>query len=268
MKKFTHKFRNFDPLASSFSSVLGLRNSELQLVALPEDLDRFPGMVFDASRVIAQKAVRADVDGMSIKEWHETIAALFEQGQHFRNELMEEQRITWVEVPSYKAITPNFAKHGFVWTVDAFSKTVLDALPANRKHFWVAESCLGPLALSLLIIIDLALSALELRDEGLFRRLCVQADDFASRLKVIPMFAPQAPGDLSKIGADARHAADRQMAVFARALYQKQHLITPFRSLRAAAIALTPAVRLEAERIKKRYSGDFWKTVYRWLRDK
>lgn len=78
MKKFTHKFRNFDPLTSSFSPVLGLRDSKFKIVSLPKNLDRFPSMVFDASRVITQQAARTDLDGTSIKEWHETVAALFD----------------------------------------------------------------------------------------------------------------------------------------------------------------------------------------------
>ena len=268
MKKFTHKFRNFDPHASSLSPKLGLRDKRLKLVPLPVEFERFSSMVFDASRVIADEAHCADIDGMSIKDWQDTTIAIFDQGHHFRDDLKAETRITWVEAPSYKSSKPNFAEHDFVWTVDVFSKVVIDALPANRVHFWIAKACLGPLALSLLIIVDMALSAMKISDGDLSNRLYLQADDFASRLKIIPLFAPQLPEDLSMIGANARHAADRYLATFTRTLYKKKNEEAPFKSKRAASIALTPIVLLEAKSIDKKYSGDFERTVYNWIRDK
>ena len=268
MKKFTHKFRNFDPYAASLSSKLGLRNEQLHFVPLPDELELFPSMAFDAARIIASQGQGADIDGMSIQEWKASLITIFDEGIHFRNELEAENRIEWGEEILSKKAGTRFQDNDFVWSVDVFSQIVVDSLPDNRKHYSIAEACLAPLALALLICIDLTLSAIELREEKFQRHFHRLTEKFAWRLKVIPLFGPQSPEDLSRMGANARHATSHFLADYARELYQAEGGKAKFKNLTVAATALTPLLHLKAKNMDKTYSGNFERTVYNWLRNK
>lgn len=268
MNKFTHEFRNFDPHASSFSPKVGLRDKQLRVVPLPAKFKRFPIMAFEATRIITSAAQGAEIDGISIQEWDETLIIIFDQGIHFRDELGAESRIDWGIDLLSRIKGQKFEEYDYLWIVDVFSQVVLDALPENRRHYKVAEACLAPLALALLIAIDLTLSFIEIRDVKLQRHFYLQAEKFAWRLKAIPKFGPQSPEDLSRKGANVRHAASNSLKVYARELYHARGGKEKYKYLNGAATDLTPMVEAKAKSMGKTYSGDFEKTVYNWLRDK
>lgn len=268
MNSFSHTFVNFDPLASSLLGFAGLRNAKLNPVFLqiaPVDLTK---MTWEAAKALSASAKSFEIDGPSEEEFEDAVKASFHKGEEFRQWLIALPRTQKMWTQNGVHVAPDFEGADFTYVVDVYTALLVEEFPSNPDWQLELEACVAPLSLAVLVLIDVAMSAVGAQQEDLARIATVTAISLSARSKQIPKMLSRSPQTLSKLGGIAKNKKNNYLADFARGLYAVRNVKEEFANPKAAARAIRAEVEAEAKRLELDYSEEnFGDTLYKWLRD-
>lgn len=268
MNTFSHTFVNFDPLASSLSGSASLRDAKLKPVFLeiaPVDLTK---MTWEAAKVLSASAKSFEIDGPSEEEFEDTVKAVFLKGEEFRQWLIDLPTTQRIWTQRGVRIAPNFEEADFYNIVDVYTALLVEEFPSNPDWQLELEACVAPLSLAVLVLIDVAMSAVGTQQKDLARIATVTAISLSARSKQIPKMLSRSPQTLSKIGGIAKNKKNNYLADFARERYALRNIDEKFKNPKVAAVAIRAEVEAEAKRLGLDYSeGNFGDTLYKWLLD-
>ena len=266
MKRFSHTFLNFDPLATSLLRFPGLLDANLTPVFLQTEPVDLSEMTWAAAKAVSASASSSEIDGPSQDEFERAVQAGFLKGEEVRRWLiaLPAKHRTWTEngVP----VQPYFEQREFTYIVDLYTALLVEEFPSNPDWQDELEACVAPLALAVLVLVDEALTSVHNKNRDFANIALVTAIAMSARSRQIPKMLSRSPQTLSKFGGLAKNKVNRHMAQFARERYEIRNVEEKFANRKVAAQAIRVEVEAEALRHKMIYSAEtFGETLYKWL---